>query len=183
MPFDSQFDYKRIITDARTPAEDPQVTGQGTAVELPKLFDAEPKSLPIMSSEVPEDKISIEAAMRQFTKVFIIWRDWEECSRCSHDMEGDNPKVVLPDTGDYICPHVNVKEYKETIDRCLKGEGVITVKENFNLQNGNRCVHLEWMEADADAMRKIKRMAEEKKKNQVWPPDVEGAFQKDRPPK
>lgn len=183
MPFDSQFDYKKIIKDARTPVQDPQGNGQGTAVELPKLFEGEPKPPPVMSSEVSEDKISIEAAMRQFSKVFVIWRDWEECSRCSNDMEGDNPKVVLPDEGDYTCPHVNRREYKEIVDKCLSGDGVITLKESFNLQNGNRCVHLEWMEADAEAMRKIKRRAEEKKKNQVWPPDVEGAFAKDKPPK
>lgn len=179
---ESGFDFKRLVAEARTPMDESQ-SSQGTAVELPKLFDTPAKTPPVMSSEVPEDKVSIEAAMRQFTKVFTLWRDWEECKRCSNDMEGDNPKVVLPDEGDYTCPHVQIKEYKETVDSCLGGNGVITIKESFNLPNGNRCVHLEWMEADEEAMKKIKKMEEEKRKNRVYPPDVEGAFKKDPPPK
>lgn len=182
MPNDTLFDFKQLITEARTPAEIPEV-GQGTAEELPKLFEEPSKTPPIMSTSVAEDKVSIEVAMEQHTRVFTLWRPWEECSRCTLDMGGDNPKVVLPDEGEYECPHVQLEVYKNTVDSCLRGDAVLTAKEMFNLQNGTRCAHIEWMVADPIAMAKLKKDMEEKKKNQVYPPDVAGAFKKKSPTK
>ena len=180
MSNDTQFDFKKLIVEARTPPEIPETT-QGSAVELPKLFEEPSKTPPIMSTEVSKDKVSIEVAMEQQTRVFTLWRPWEECTRCRNDMDGTPPKVILPDEGEYMCPHVQLEVYKNTIDMCLRGDAVLTNKEYFNLPNGTRCVHIEWMVADPVAMRKLKQNLEEKKKNQVWPPDVEGAFEKKSP--
>jgi hypothetical protein len=177
---ETHFDFKQLVTESRTPTEDAP-TGQGTAVEFSPLFDKPAKTPPITSSEVPEGKVAIEVAMNQFTKVFTLWRPWEDCTRCRRDMSGDEPKVVLPEEGDYTCPHVGISEYKRIIDRCLSGAGVISIKEMFNLPNGARCVHLEWMEADEAALKKLKQQEEAKKKGRVWPPDVDGAFNKDEP--
>ena len=174
------FDFKQLVVDARTPPTPTDDPGQGTAVEMPALFEAPAKAPPVMTSEVPEDKVAIEVAMNQFTRVFTLWRPWEDCTRCAGDMVGDEPKVVLPDKGDYTCPHVSTDEYKEIVDRCLTGAGVITTKEMFNLPNGARCVHLEWMEADEQAIRKLKREVEAKKRNKVYPPDPEAAFRRDQ---
>ncbi len=180
MPLDTQFDFKQLIQEARNVPIEPE-TGQGTAVELPALFEKPVKAPPVMTSEVPEDKVAIEVAMHAYSKVYTLWRPWEDCKRCFNDMGGEDPKVVLPDEGDYSCPHVQVREYRESVDRCLSGKGVITTREMFNLPNGARCVHLEWMESDEKAMAKLKRMAEAKKRDAVYPPDVEGAFLRDPP--
>ncbi len=177
----THFDFKQLIVESRTASIDPQTSGEGSAVQMPKLFEAPAKAPPIMSSEVPEGKASIEIAMRHFTKVFTLWRPWEDCRRCKNAMEGDDPLVVLPDEGDYTCPHVQTAEYKAIVDRCLSGAATMAVKEMFNLPMGARCVHLEWMEVDEVALKRLKNQEELKKQNAVFPPDVEGAFKKDPP--
>ena len=172
---DNAFDFKRLVVESRTPPE-PAEVGQGTAVELPHLFEEPAKASPVISSEVQEDKVAIEVAMHQHTKVFTLWRPWEECRRCWKAVE--NGDVELPEEGDYSCPHVQAAEYKTVIDACLKGDSVLTTKEMFNLPNGSRCAHVEWLVADQDSMRKLKRQMENKKQNSVYPPDVAGAFKK-----
>jgi len=175
---ETNFDFKKVITGAREVVEDPAASSTGSAVEMPPLFEEPPsKKVRIMSSEVSEDKVAVEIAMTHHTKVFTVWRPWEECSRCKKDMAGDDPVVTLPEEGDYNCPHTNALEYKNVVDMCLRGEGVVAGKEMFYLQDGTRCVHLEWMESDQEALRKLKRKMEAKKKNQVYPPDVKSAFQ------
>jgi len=175
MPLERSFDFKQLIVEARTPPE-PAEVGQGTAVELPALFEEPAKAAPVLASEVGEDKVSIEVAMQQNTEVFTLWRPWELCRRCMSAVA--TKAVELPETGDYTCPHVQSTEYKNIVDTCLRGDAVLTSKEMFNLPDGSRCVHIEWLVADAEAMRKLKRQTEGKKKNAIYPPDVEGAFKK-----
>ncbi len=175
MPGDNSFDFKQLVVEARTPPE-PADVGQGTAVELPHLFEEPAKASPVVAAEVAEDKVSIEVAMLQNTKVFTLWRPWEECRRCYKAFKQE--EITLPEDGDYTCPHVQSAEYKTIVDTCLRGDAVLTAKEMFNLPNGSRCVHIEWLVADADSMRKLKRQMENKKKTAVYPPDVEGAFKK-----
>lgn len=175
MPIENTFDFKQLIVEARTPPE-PSEVGQGTAVELPSLFEEPAKAPPVMSSEVKEDKVAIEVAMQQQTKVFTLWRPWETCRRCMAAI--DAGEIVLPYDGDHTCPHVQSAEYKTVVDHCLRGDAVLTSKEMFNLPNGARCVHVEWLKADEDSMRKLKRQLENKKQNAVYPPDVAGAFKK-----
>ncbi len=175
MPAENIFDFKQLIVEARTPPE-PAEVGQGTAVELPHLFEEPAKAAPVIATEVAEDKVSIEVAMQQHTKVFTLWRPWEECARCYKAFK--QGELDLPEDNDYTCPHIQAADYKKIVDTCLKGDAVLTSKEMFNLPNGSRCVHIEWLVADADAMRKLKRQVENKKKNAVYPPDVAGAFKK-----
>jgi hypothetical protein len=172
---ENTFDFKQLIIDAQTPP-DPVGTGQGTAVELPPLFNDKTKGPNLISSEVKEDKVSVEVAMQQHTKVFTLWRPWESCKRCQVALDID--ETLLPDDGDYTCPHVQTEEYKKTVDLCLRGDAVLTAKEMFNLPNGSRCVHVEWLVADEASVRKLKKQMEAKKANSVYPPDVEGAFKK-----
>jgi len=180
MPNETQFDFKKFIVDARTPAALPE-NHQGTAVELPALFEEPSETPPIISEEVPEDKVSIQIAMQQHTKVYILWKPWEECARCRMSMEGDMPSVVLPDDGDHECPHIQLEQYKETCDACLRGDAILVSKEFFNLPNGTRCVHVEWMLADPEAMEKLKKDEAAKNKDRVYPPNVEAAFAKKSP--
>jgi len=175
MPAENTFDFKQLVIDAQTPPE-PSSVGQGTAVELPPLFDDLPKTPPIVSSEIKEDKVSFEVAMQQHTKVFTLWRPWNECRRCHVALESQ--EVTLEDDEDYTCPYVQVKEYTNTVNMCLRGDAVLTTKEMFNLQDGSRCVHVEWLVADDESMRRMKKQMEAKKANAIYPPDVEGAFKK-----
>jgi len=175
MVAENTFDFKQLVINAQTPPV-VNAAGQGTAVELPPLFEEPPKTPPIISSELKEDKVSIEVAMRQNTEVFTLWKPWEECRRCLAAMDANT--TLLPDEQDYTCPHVQTEEYKRVINLCLRGDGVLTTKEMFNLPNGNRCVHVEWLVADEESMRRLKKQMEAKKANAVYPPDVAGAFKK-----
>jgi len=175
MPVENTFDFKQLIVEARTPPE-PAEVGQGTAVELPHLFEEPVKAPPLMSTEVKEDKVAIEVAMQQQTKVFTLWRPWETCRRCLAAIKSG--ELELPEDGDHTCPHVQAEAYKAVVDVCLKGDAVLTSKEMFNLPDGARCVHVEWLTADEASMLKFKRQMEDKKKNSVYPPDVAGAFKK-----
>ena len=181
MPGENTFDFKQLIVEAQRVPDSP-VGNQGTAVELPALFDEPPKLPPLMASEIKEDKVSVEVAMQQHTKVFTLWRPWDECRRCHAELSSDDAVASLPEDGDYTCPHVQVEEYKKTVNMCLRGDAVLTSKEMFNLPNGSRCVHVEWLVADPESMRRLKKQMETKKANSVYPPDVEGAF-KNKPPR
>jgi hypothetical protein len=175
MPVENTFDFKKLIVEARTPPV-PSEVGQGTAVELPSLFEEPAKAPPVMDSEVKEDKVAIEVAMQQQTKVFTIWRPWGLCRRCLSAI--DSGEILLPEDGDHTCPHVQSDAYKTVVDVCLRGDAVLTSKEMFNLPDGTRCVHVEWLKADEASMLKLKRQMEVKKKNSIYPPDVAGAFKK-----
>jgi hypothetical protein len=171
----SGFKYPQIVQEARQlPA--PSETEQGNVTELIPLVDGNKLKNPFVAEESGEEKVGVELAYRVFSRVFVIWRPWEICKRCQDDL--DTQKVVLPNSGDYSCPHTQAVEYKEIVDRCLKGDGVVSTKEAFNLKNGTRCVHLEWLEADPERMAEFKKQEAERIKNQVYPPDVAGAFAK-----
>jgi hypothetical protein len=115
-----------------------------------------------------------ETAYVSFSKVFLLWRPWAECARCMREINSGS--IQLPETGDHTCPHNQGNEYKHTVDRCLRGDAVLQSRNYFNLKDGTRCVHIEWMEYDADYLRQMQRKEEAKKKNRVWPPDPESKF-------
>lgn len=177
------FDYLKIAQGARTIPEPPQGRAS-SATEMAPLFEERETQEPFMREPQRNDdgtaeKVAVETTYRSFSKTFTIWRPWEACNRCGDAIAAQN--VVIPsDAGDYECPHTQADEYKETVDRCLRGDGIITTKEVFNMPPpmNTRCAHLEWLEADPEELRKLKRQAEEQKKNQVYPPDVAGAFAK-----
>lgn len=173
----SGFNYAEIASKARTV---PEVTEDGPSniVELAAVFKPPvewPDSKgqhPYIQTDIPEEKVAPEILFTASSKVFILWRPWERCRRCQQAI--DSGHTVLPEIGDYTCPHVENAEYKAVIDKGLRGDAVLTLKEAFNMQDGSRCVHVEWMEPDPVRKKEIEKMMEERKKNRVWPPDVEG---------
>lgn len=169
------FNYPKLVQDARELPPAPE-EATGNVTELVPLINGDKLRNPFVKEEVEETKVAPELFYRVFSKVFVIWRPWETCKRCIQELDDEN--LQLPSNGDYTCPHVNSVEYKDTIDRCLRGEGIISTKEAFNLKNGTRCVHVEWMEADPERAKEIEKMMAEREKNRVYPPDVEGAFAK-----
>ena len=189
----SGFDFLQIVEDSRKLPETPSGSPQG-AVELPAAKDPEKKETnPFIEKDVPEDKVSVPTHYLSFSKVFVLWKNWEDCGKCAQQIaaeikereirKADAEKrgevfVEEDDDTERVCPHNHRAEYKEVLDRCLRGRGVIVLREAFNLKNGTRCMHLEWVEADPEFLKMKKKLEEERKANQVYPPDVEGAFRK-----
>ena len=89
------------------------------------------------------------------SRVYVLWRPWSACSRCLRDLE--HGVVALPDDGDYICPHVQNREYEELLDYCLKGDYLIQTQEYITLQDGTRCVHMVWLQLDKNAEKASKK--------------------------
>jgi hypothetical protein len=84
----------------------------------------------------------------------------------------------MPEDDTYTCPHVQSRKYKETIDKCLAGKGMLATKEFFNLKNGTRVAHVEWLEGDPEHIAKLQKEAEEAKSRAVYPPNPEAVFSK-----
>ncbi len=169
----SGFNYAEVASKVRTVTvmESPPPSN---VVELAQVFKPVPSPVNPYAKEgpVPDDKVSPELYYLSFSKVFVIWRFWESCQRCAQSIA--QGATQLPLDGDYTCPHTDKTGYKEVVDRGLRGDAVLTLKDTFNLADGTRCVHVEWLEADPVRKRDLEKMAAEKAKNRVWPPDVEG---------
>lgn len=120
------------------------------------------------------DQIGVKVKCLHFSEVLVLWRPWESCPVCKHAVS-DDPSL-MPPAGTYVCPHTQTDEYKTVIDRCLEGKGALSTKEFFNLKNGTRVAHVEWMEGDPVHLAKLKKEAEEARARQIYPPDPETAF-------
>lgn len=149
----------------------PEDLGHGASSDFPQFFGSAQSSV-VKAKD--GDTIGIPTNCVSFSKVFLVWRFWGECARCSADLK--EGRASLPDAGDYSCPHTQEEEYKAVVDRCLRGDAVLQARDYFNLKDGSRCVHIEWFEHDAEYLRQQQRKEEIRKKNRVWPPDPEAAF-------
>jgi len=83
------------------------------------------------------------------SRVFVLWRPWTQCHRCMKSIEHD--EVVLPDIGDYECPHTMNAEFEALLNKGLRGDVLLPVQEYFNLHNGTRCCHVVWLSLDVTA--------------------------------
>ena len=103
-------------------------------------------------------------------KVFVIFRPYWECPRCSDALT--NNLVKLPDVGDYDCPHVNVAAYKEIVDLALAGKIIIGPEVEQTLKDGTMLVSLKWWESKVNHKRlRQMRRDEAKALGEDLPPD------------
>lgn len=144
--------------------------------DLPNLFDATPRPGVAPRQRRDSGKMSMDLNCVSFSKVLVLWRPWETCPRCQAAIA--EKKVVLPEDGDYTCPHVQEAEYKRIKDTCLRGETVLQKEEFFNIRsNDARCVHILWWCVDPTSMAKLKARQEV---DAVYPPNPEAVFAKGR---
>ena len=122
------------------------------------------------------DQIGAKVRCLQFSEVSVLWRPWETCAVCKGRIEADPSLIPAEDT--YTCPHVQNRKYKETIDKCLSGKGLLATKEFFNLKNGTRVAHVEWLEGDPEHIARLQQEALLAKERAVYPPDPVAAFEK-----
>jgi hypothetical protein len=166
-PTATHYDFASSLVAARTLPTAPDGV-PGTIAEFPPTFP--PETLKEEQAPLPSmnaGDIATDLAVRQFSEVFLLWRPWEKCKRCLQAIDKD--EIVLPEDSDYTCPHTHKAKYKEKVDFCLKGNGAMTLREYFNMANGNRLVHLEWVETDPEAAERLRRKAETAKQNSLAP--------------
>lgn len=77
-------------------------------------------------------------------KVFTIFRPWESCSRCTGDIAMG--KAVVPEEGDYSCPHNTLVEYEQIVNDVLAGKLVFGSEQENTLKDGTILVSMRWYE-------------------------------------
>jgi len=143
-PTNSGSDFASIIAKAQTPP-DPRDGGVGR--DLPDGFP-----LPIAATHRIVDTANEPEAIPGAVaydffvkrKVFLVFRPWESCSRCQNDVASG--KVDLPDDGDHNCPHTQIKEYEEVVNKCLAAEYILAGENEVNQKDGSIVVSLRWLE-------------------------------------
>lgn len=144
------------------------------SVDLPSAFGKTKN--PYMQG--PSQGGGVELNYRSFTRVFVLWRNFLSCKRCMAVINnGKEDEVILPEVGEYTCPHNHIAEYKDALDSLLAGKTILDLREYFNLHDGTRCVHLSWFEVDAAVARAQEKAEKFKKENAVWPPNIAQAFE------
>lgn len=122
------------------------------------------------------DQIGVKVRCLQSSEVLVLWRPFESCPVCRDKVAAD--PTLMPEDGTYTCPHTQRTRYKEIIDKCLAGKGMLATKEFFNLKNGTRVAHVEWLEGDPKHIEQLRKEAETAKERAVYPPDPATAFAK-----
>lgn len=176
----SKFDFLNAIASAKTVPESPAVSN-GQAVGLPAIFEtegeAEERDSEYVKKEANPIKLGVETYLEANSKVFVIYRPWEKCSRCKEAIS--DGEISLPtDVGDHTCLHTQLDEYQAILNAGLKGDIVLTTKEAISTPDGVQRVHLEWLAPNEDRKRAIERKLRIKKTKAVYPPDVDAAFKK-----
>ena len=128
--------------------------GADAEYTLPTKFPTtETPSGPIGSLKADDLSIPIECDF--FSKVFILWRPWQSCSRCVVAI--NTKETSLPEEGEYVCPHNQEKDYIAVMDIITKGKGILRYEERFNLVDGTRCAHVGWFKYTQAYLDKIKK--------------------------
>ncbi len=186
MPIDNN-SFAGIIEESRAVPD--AVSGAGN-LDIPQMFQKEFANPNLRGAK---DGKGLVLKYVAHSAVYLVWRPWSKCGRCLKDIremddeiaavpEGEETALepILPDVGEYTCPHNQNIEYKHILDRCLSGDFILRSEEFFNMVDGTRCVHIAWMETDPEQAKKIEEAAKLKKETAVYPPDVAEAF-KDKP--
>jgi hypothetical protein len=160
-------DLLKAIVESRQIPPTPD-GGPGNLVELPpKLGGIPVEETPVSNAVADPNKMAIQVRVLHFSKTFVIWKPYESCPRCQAEFKRDS--TILPDVGDYTCPHVQTTQYKEAMDKCLAGLGNLLHREHFMLPDGRRCVLMEWGETDPEFLKEQEAKAAEAKKNSIAP--------------
>ena len=99
---------------------------------------------PYIEKEIPAESISTPLYVKSQVKTFIIWRPWTSCERCKQLLE-DEPHRLPQMSGDHVCPHVQISEFLEIKNKCLRGNGLIQKEEYSSLKDGTQIVLIVWL--------------------------------------
>lgn len=129
----------------------------------------------LVQPKTASDQIADQIRVHYSSRVFVLWKPYETCSRCTTDInKGD---VVIPEEGEYTCPHNENTEYEKVVNLCLSGKALLQKQEFFNRRESDaRCVHIMWMVADPAHIAELERKQKEKEKDVVYPPNPKKVF-------
>jgi len=148
----------RTFVDMVLQSENPSSQDPDTQFDLPGNSLFRDATQTVMGPNATKGK-AVELAYNSFSKVFVLWRPWKSCERCRQELEDDeNEDAVLPVKGDYTCPHTQETDFKNVRDKILRGEAIRDQENFFFTADGERCVHILWLEPNPDSLRQLKKM-------------------------
>ena len=136
---DKGLDFASILTQAMTPPEPPS-----GGREFPDGFPfASPQNYRVVETK-DSDGIPglVDYEFKAHRKVFLTFRPWERCQRCSNDLASE--KTALPDDGDYTCPHTALKEYEALMERLLSAKDLYDSEKEYAQKDGTILVSVKW---------------------------------------
>ena len=149
----------KTFADVVLQQENPTTREADTQFDLPGNSLFRDVAQDVMGPQGSQNPGAVQLAYRSFSKVFILWRPWQTCTRCQDEIsDAENTDAALPSSGDYTCPHVQVADFKAIRDRILAGEAVREREDFFSLADESRCVHILWLEPDPTSLRKLNKM-------------------------
>jgi len=129
----------------------------------------------LVQPKTDANQVADQIRVVYFSRVFVLWRPYEMCPRCSNELNAG--EVQIPLEGDYNCPHNDNAEYEKVVNLCLSGKGLLQKQEFFNRrENDARCVHIMWMIADPAHVEELEKKRKEKEKSVVYPPNPQKVF-------
>lgn len=147
-------------------AMEPPVPTDPVGRDLPDGFPFSPPTTHRVV-DTSKDPSGIEGAVAYDYKiqrrVFVIYKPWEHCARCTNDIAQNT--VTIPDEGDYECPHINVKVYKEIVDKILAAELIFGSEQEVVQKDGSIVISLRWYEPIKNHKRSRERAREIAKAN------------------
>ncbi len=160
-------DNTKTFADMVLQQEGPTTQDPATEFDLPGSSLFRDVSKDVMGPN--ETNGAVQLAYRSFSKVFILWRPWQNCERCrkaiaaATDETVEEEGVELPTVGEYTCPHTQETDFKVIRDKILRGDAIRDREDFFHLVDESRCVQILWLEPDPASLRQLKKMEQVRK--------------------
>ena len=136
-------DFATVLSRAQDlPSPDPD--GRDLADTFP--FSPPPHHNVVDSKD--EDPRAIQGItkyrFRVHHRVFTLWRPWDSCGRCKDAIA--NGQAILPDVGDYCCPHNERSDYEKTANDILAARLLVGSEQEVVTRDGSIVISLRWYE-------------------------------------
>lgn len=91
--------------------------------------------------------------IKYYCRVFVLFRPWEECTRCKTVLrakKNDQGEYELPELlrndEDFTCPHNELREYTELVNRIQDTKGANLMRQLDTLKTGTVQALVQWAE-------------------------------------
>ena len=151
VPKDSGSNFAQALSRAST---GPEIMGSPGEIPDGFPFVAEKTHRVVDSTNLP-NKVegAVEYDYEIHRDVFLIFRPWENCSRCLAMLQ----QVTLPDDGDHICPHTRAAAHKKIYDKVLDGEFMLVSEREVDMRDGSIVVSTAWASRRPMSKQKLRK--------------------------
>jgi hypothetical protein len=133
-------------------------TSRNSGGNMPKAFENRKKLDDGLLAAHPDIPLEFH------TKTFTVFRPWENCSRCLRNLESG--EVIVPNDGDYMCPHTNLDTYESLMNQSVAGKHIVLLRESYSdPELGTQYVRVEWAEPNKEEFARMERQKKKKEED------------------